>query len=169
MGNSSSPQELTTAATTIAEELAERDRKKNNIVVYNFPENPDQTTEREKFVEMCKVTTELDVNVHKIYRLGRKTDKTRPLLVCLESEDAKLTLLSRAPKLRFHTQYKSTFIAPDMTRFQRVKHKRLVDELRKRRQQGEQNLIIKNSSNVRRNKELSQCHCQLNNNHGFHP
>ena len=79
--------------------------------------------------------------------------KQDPFLVCLESEDAKLTLLSRAPKLRFHTQYKSTFIAPDMTRFQRVKHKKLVDELRKRRQQGEQNWFnhekgTKNSANV---------------------
>jgi len=44
-------------ATTIAEELIEHDRKKNNIVVYNFP-----TTKKNFFVKMCKVTIELDVN-----------------------------------------------------------------------------------------------------------
>ena len=71
-------------------------------------------------------------------------------LTLAKYETAVWELLSRAPKLRFHTQYKSTFIAPDMTRFQQEKHKKLVDELRKRRQQGEQNLIIKNGLIVRR-------------------
>jgi len=34
--NITSPQELTTAATTIAEELTERDLEKSNVIVYNL-------------------------------------------------------------------------------------------------------------------------------------
>ena len=37
-----------------------------------------------------------------------------------------------------------------MTKFKRAKHKKLVDELKQHRQQGETNLIIKNGSIVRR-------------------
>ena len=100
---------------------------------------------------MCKEVTDLDINVHKFFRLGRKSDsKARPLLICLTSEGEKLTLLSRAPKLRFHDQYRNVYIAPDMTRFQRTKHKKLVDELKRRKQQGEENLIIRNGLIMKR-------------------
>ena len=146
-GNISSSQELSTA-TTIAEELAERERKKNNIIIYNFPED---TAERDKLLKMCKDSTDLDIKIHKLFRLGRKTDnKARPLLVALESEVEKLELLSRAPKLRFHEEYKNIFIAQDMTKLQRLKHKKLVEELKKRKQQGEVNLIIKNGTIMKR-------------------
>ena len=54
------------------------------------------------------------------------------------------------PRLRFHDTYKKVFIAPDMTSFERAKHKKLVEELKQRRQQGETNLIIKNGLIVQR-------------------
>ena len=41
-----------------------------------------------------------------------------------------------------------TFIALDMTKLQRLKHKKLIEELKKRKQQGEVNLIIKNGTIV---------------------
>jgi len=95
--------------------------------------------------------TDLDVNVQKLFCIGKESDnKVKPLLICLESETEKQLLLSRAPKLRFFTQYKKVYIAPDITRFQRTKHRKLVDELKRRKQQGEQNRIIKNGSIVRR-------------------
>jgi len=58
--------------------MVEHDRKKNNIVVYNFPEDLDQTTERENFVKMCKVTTELNVNVQKCIGMTEKLIKQDP-------------------------------------------------------------------------------------------
>ena len=74
----------------IAEELAERERKKNNVVVYNLPEESNPTAEKDQFVKMCKEATDLDVNVQKLFRLGKKSDnKARPLLICLESEGEK--------------------------------------------------------------------------------
>ena len=86
-----------------------------------------------------------------MFRIGRKdSNRVRPLLVCFTSEESKLAVLSNAPRLRFHDIYKKVFIAPDMTRFERAKHKKLVEELKQRRQQGETNLIIKNVSIVQR-------------------
>jgi len=81
LGNSNSQYELNTAATTIAEELAEQDRKRNNVVVYNLPKDSNQAADNDIFVKMCKEATDL---VQKLFRIGKKSDnKARPLLICL--------------------------------------------------------------------------------------
>jgi len=38
------------------------------------------------------------------------------------------------------------FIAPDRTKFEREKHRKLVSELRSRRSKGETNLVIRNGA-----------------------
>ena len=147
------PPEVSTAATasSIADELSERERKKNNIIVYNFPEASEQSPEDQNFANLCKTIVKVDINIQKMFRIGRKdSNRVRPLLVCFTSEESKLAVLSNAPRLRFHDIYKKVFIAPDMTRFERAKHKKLVEELKQRRQQGETNLIIKNGLIVQR-------------------
>ena len=138
-------------ATTIADELAERDRKKNNVIVYNFPEGSDLENEKQCFVALCKDFAELDVSVQKYFRIGRKEgNKTRHALVSFDTESAKLAVLAKAPKLRFDKKFNKVYISPDMTRFERTKHRKLVVELKRRREQGERNLIIKNWSIVQR-------------------
>ena len=77
-------------------------------------------------------------------------NRVRPLLVSFASEANKLSVLSSAPRLLFHENYKKVYIAPDMTKLERAKHKKLVDELKRRRQQGELNLVIKNGTIVQR-------------------
>ena len=124
-------------------------QKKQNIIVYNLPEAPEQSSEEQNFADLCKCIVKVDLNIQKIFRIGCKdSTRVRPLLVRFTSEDSKLTVLSDAPCLRFHDNYKKVFIAPDITKFERAKHKKLVDELKQRRQQGETNLIIKNGSIV---------------------
>jgi len=61
------------------------------------------------------------------------------------SEETKSIVLSNAPCLCFDDSWLRT-VALDMTKFERAKHKKLVDELIQRRQQGELNLMIKNGS-----------------------
>ena len=76
-------------------------------------------------------------------RLGKKSkDKTRPLLTCLESQQDALYMISHASYLRRHEEYNNIYIAPDMTKYQR--HKQLVDELKHRKSNGENNLVIRN-------------------------
>jgi len=94
------PSEVSTAATasSIADELSERDRKKNNIIVYNFPEASEQSLEDQNFANLCKAIIKVDINIQKMFRIGRKdSNRVRPLLVCFTSEETKLAALSNAP------------------------------------------------------------------------
>ena len=111
LANITSPQELTTAATTIAEELAERDRKKNIVIVHNLAECSNPTTEKDNFIKLCKEATDLDVRVQKCFRLGQKIDgKVRPLLICLESEDNKLIYCTELPSSGFMNSTKMSLL-----------------------------------------------------------
>ena len=71
-------------------------------------------------------------------------NKNRPLLVSVEDVTHIANILSRAPSLQHHAQYKNIYIVPDMTKFQREKRRKLVDELRSRKPNGETNPIISN-------------------------
>jgi len=93
----------------------------------------------------------LDVSVQRYFRIGREQDnKIRPTLVSFDTESVKLAVLANAPQLRFHKKFNKVYVSPDRTRFEREKHRKLVEELKRRREQGERNLIIKNRSIVRR-------------------
>ena len=143
---SSDAQELSKTTTSIVDELAERDRKAKNLMIYNFPEEHDLETEKANFIKMCNdITNPDEIRLLKFYRIGRKDgNRFRPLLVGFDTEDIKLLILSRAHRLRYHQIYNKVYIAPDMTKLERTKYKKLVEELKTRRQQGEQNLIIRN-------------------------
>ena len=139
------------AAVSIADELADRERRKNNLIVYNLAEGSNSDADKSQFVDLCKAIFDSNIQVTKTVRLGKKSDgKNRPLLVGLEDPSHKAEILSRAPSLRHHAQYKKTYIAPDLTKFQREKNKKLVDELKHRKANGENNLIILNGTIVPR-------------------
>ena len=76
------PPEVSTAATasSIADELFERERKKNNIIVYNLPEASEQSSEEQNFADLCKCIVKVDLNIQKIFRIGCKDNtRVRPL------------------------------------------------------------------------------------------
>ena len=95
----------------------------------------------------------LNVTTTKVFRLGKKRENSeqsqhRPLLVSLEKESDKNMLLARSGQLRHHDKYKEIYFAPDKTKFERSKHRKLVDELKQKRARGETDLIIRNGSIV---------------------
>ena len=72
---------------TILDELADRERRRKNLIVYNMPESSDSQSDQQKFKELCSTVfiNVMTINLSKTVRLGRKTDtKHRPLLVCLD-------------------------------------------------------------------------------------
>ena len=77
-------------------------------------------------------------------------DKTRPLLIVLDDLSHKEFIVSHSYYLRRHSQYKNIYVSTDMTKFQRDKHRKLVQELKQRRERGEKNLIILNGEIVLR-------------------
>lgn len=133
------------AALSIADELADRERRKRNVIIYNFPEAPDREADKASFISLCKSVYKCEFDINKIMRLGKKvTDKTRPLLLCLDHEEDKNLILSRSYLLHRNSQYSKVFVTPDRTKFEREKHKKLVNELKERRSQGENDLVIRN-------------------------
>ena len=75
-------------------------------------------------------------------RLGKVPNKHRPLLLNFENYEDKGLLLSYAHLLRHNDRYNDVFIAPDRTKFEREKHRKLVGELKERCSRGESGLII---------------------------
>ena len=139
------------------QEYEDRQRRKNNIVMYNIPESDKQNAEeRQKEDEdFCKdlIESSLEVDntavkIQKVVRLGRepKQGRTRPTLLVLENESQKITLLKNSRKLRTETDpiKKAVGIAPDMTPKQREHDYYLRQEIRERKAQGETGLYIKN-------------------------
>ena len=128
----------TTAAWSVIDEISNRSRKNNLIMlkelIYQLIKN---------HLFLCSTVFDLNVEVDKVLRLGRRLEeKHRPLLVRLTSECDKYAVLFQAPHLRFHDQYKRVFISQS----ERVKHKSLVQKLKSRRAKGERNLMIRNGS-----------------------
>ena len=138
----------TSSALSIIDELADRDRRKKNIIVYNLPESaPNGKSDGDAFATLCSSVYNCACTITKSVRLGKKiVNKHRPLLLCLDNEQDKLMLLSRSYLLRHNDSYKNVFIVPDRTKFEREKHRKLVSELRSRRSQGETNLVIRNGA-----------------------
>jgi len=102
--------------------------------------------DKTNFKEMCIADFNIDASFVKFLRLGRpQEDKSRPLLVSISNIHDKEFIISHSFYLRHHSQYGKVYISQDMTKYQRNKHKQLVDEL-KRRRINEPNLIILNDS-----------------------
>ena len=135
---------------TVAEELDNRERRKNNVIIYNLPET--SLSQDEKwFTDLCKGVFDISIKITKILRLGKSVEnKARPLLIVIDDLSHKEFVVSHSYYLRRHSQYKNVYISTDMTKLQREKHRKLVQELKQRREGGEKNLIIYNGGIVPR-------------------
>ena len=72
------------------DEMADRDRRKHNIIVYNLTEYNDCKADIETFKALSDNTFKLDIGITKAIRLGPKIpNKQRPLLLMLEDIDDK--------------------------------------------------------------------------------
>ena len=79
---------------TVAEELDDRERRKNNVIIYNLPETSPLQDEK-WFTDLCKTVFDTGVKVTKILRLGKPTEvKTRPLLIVLDDLSHKEFIVS---------------------------------------------------------------------------
>jgi len=150
-GPSQSSNQSPSNALDVADEMSDRERRKFNLVVYNFLEGTDRKADIKAFHTLSMDVFKLDLSILKAARLGPKnTNKHRPLLLTVEELDDKNYLISHSHFLRHHEQYKTVFIVPDRTKLERMKHKKAVDELRQRRTKGETGLIIRNGIVMKR-------------------
>lgn len=144
----------TEAGIAAIEEMTERERRKNNLVIFNLPEStarsPKGRQEYDKSVveELIKTGIEVEgVEVIKVVRLGgigqNRLAKPRVTLIEVQDHSTKIRILQSARNLRSKDMWATTFVAPDMTPNQRKQRKELRTELNQRRARGEENIIIR--------------------------
>ena len=138
-------------AINVADELSERNKRKCNVVVHNLPEPSSATNETDIkcFADICRGELGFEVDITKSFRLGQKQNsKPLSLLFKLSSEALHNKLLSYAPKLRFSSTWYQLYIQPDMTPTEREAYRKLQEEIKRRKNLGETNLIIRNGNNI---------------------
>ena len=75
---------------TIVDELAERDKRKKNIVICNLPEGKDSEEDKLSVLSLLKTAYDLENQINRVVRLGRRIENMhRPLLICFESAEDK--------------------------------------------------------------------------------
>ena len=142
------------------DEYMDRERRKCNLIIHNVPEdNPSR--DHEKVGSLLESEFEVPKScICNVSRLGRpSSNKARLLLVKLDKEQHKHTVMKKATKLRANQKWKNVFITPDLTTREREVNKALRDELKRRKGNGEQNLMIKRGRIVSKS-DPSQCSSQ---------
>ena len=72
------------AALTIVDKLANRAKRKRNIIVYSFPETSDCEGNKCSYSALFNATYESTFKISNIMRLGKKiVNRLRPMLICL--------------------------------------------------------------------------------------
>ena len=156
------------------EEKTETDKRKLNIVVHGIPESPEEIEEEDgetrpstpaerkqhdlkKLAELKQADNKLEIkeaDVESTFRLGAKRDDGKPRTLCvkLRRQDVKKRLLENAKNLRKAPDgwKKSVFINPDLTREERERNYRARQELKRRKDNGEHDLIIRNFQVVKK-------------------
>ena len=149
--------------------VKEQDEKKlreNNLVLYNVPESEknesnDRKNEDNSFCnKLFRNGVQInDFSIVQVIRLGkvRNDNRPRPLLVKCGNSREKWSILRNAKNLKHCSEnLKKVIITPDMTKSERDVEKQLRDELREKRENGENDWYIKNKKLVKRNFQVTQ-------------
>lgn len=129
----------------IINEIAEREKRARNIIVFGIEEslsdNHDDRKAHDKreFLQAIKDVPVNETEVVAAVRLGKPIgNKPRPIKVILRTKDSALTTLKNKKSLP-----KSVNVKSDMTPFQRDQLKKLQEQLLERTNNGEKDLTIK--------------------------
>lgn len=130
-------------------EIDDRDRRKPNLVISGIPECVDGNAldrkkwDTEKVENLFRALDDLSSDqIAQIHRIG-KVGSSRPRILRIVCNDAKArqSLLRKAKNLRAMPEYANVFINPDLTPSQQREQKRLREELKRRKNLGEDVII----------------------------
>jgi len=127
----------------VAEEM-EREKRKNNLVLFGVPEEGSEGLGRERIVEVIKgLVPEAEVEFVVVARIGRKeSGAIRPVRIRVEDPGNRRKLLGRAKGLKSKEGMDKIYIAPDMTRVQQLDDRKLRDEVKRLRESGARGVRI---------------------------
>lgn len=128
-------------------EKEEREMRRNSLIIFNLPEsNKNQGRERVKEdANRCEyvfggVLGVEEYTFDKVIRLGKKQEgKKRPTLVRMGEEYSKRSIISRTKQLSQAEDevIKRLVIVPDLTEKQREEEAKLIQELKRRKENRE--------------------------------
>ena len=136
----------------LLEEYADRERRGKNLIIHNIPENKSEDPkvrqqEDNNLIQSIIKEERLikDVKVTKTVRLGGRNQNqaVRPRLLLVQVDGHLESVLSKARNLRNSVKWRKAYIDPHRTPQQRQHHKELRSELKRRREAGERNIVIK--------------------------
>lgn len=132
------------------QEMDQRMHRNANIMIFGLSEPSEGTVEERKdrdsfTVESLLTRMEVEVSSVKSHRIGKpRIDRPRPLRVTGLSLSEKTEILRKARSLKGNDEFKSVFLNSDLTPRQQYEAKCLRVELRRRRENGERDLTIRN-------------------------
>ncbi|ESN98140.1 hypothetical protein HELRODRAFT_177383 [Helobdella robusta] len=116
----------------------ERDIRRNNLVIFNIPENESFSwkADKEKVLQLLKEITDenLEKEVSNVFRLGKRVNdqKPRPILIKLLNLTTKNLILENCFKLRRSKSFNGVYINHDLIKLDRDICKQLLDDKKKK-------------------------------------
>ncbi|CAH0559077.1 unnamed protein product [Brassicogethes aeneus] len=133
----------------VIQEIADRQKRQNNLIFYNVPEQQGgntagrRATDSENIVDILrKIVPDIPIENFKTNRLGKSSgDKTAPIKVEFSSKEIVFTVLKNKYKLKQNDS--PIQISTDKTTLERQHFKAIIQELKQRQENGEDDLFIK--------------------------
>lgn len=134
-------------------EIMDRQSKARNIILFNVPEfsstiPADKCKDTSSFLSDLYNTIGVTIRPDSMYRLGKPSNKPRPLRLVLPTPNDVFEILKVKRKLLNNTKLASVRISSDRTVLQQNYFKSVLSELKSRRDNGENELIIKYFNNI---------------------
>ena len=130
------------------DEVEDRERRRNNIVLFGLPELESGNVEARKEHDKNSLESVLEaidcegVKIDSVFRLGKVVEgKARPVKAILCSREGKMEILRKSRSLRNTDQFKRVFISIDKTKFQQSEWNKLRNEQVARKEAGEDVII----------------------------
>lgn len=136
----------------IIQEVIERERRRNNIIVFGIEEAQCESAEQQRVLDRSTITSVLtamnvQVGEFKSMRLGKfdptKINSKRPIKVSLPSTEEIPKIFKKLHLLKSIARFSNIIISSDKTPFQTKLYKSVKEELDGRSSRGETNLKIK--------------------------
>jgi len=130
-------------------EISDRQSRSRNIILFNIPETPVQPNSDDKtFISNILKKMDLSIEPINIIRLGKTSNKCRPIRATLPNLHDVYDVLKNKRKLINSVDFKLVSISTDRTLLQRNHLKSVIDELNTRKKAGETDLFIKYVNNL---------------------
>lgn len=136
----------------IIREMSEREKRKNNIILFNIPEEMnghknDQIAADKSTAQKIASVLDIPLMDPNPIRLGKfdmsKSNRKRPIKLMLANSEYVIKALRNSKKLKLVQEFASVGVSRDRTPYQQQLWRNARQELVRRREAGETDIIIK--------------------------